>query len=109
MAKRSLTAVGANHPYAVSSRGDLFVWGLTNHVMTHEPRHIDTIAVTSIECGEMHTCALTKSKCVFAWGYGAHGRLGREFSKDDQWIPLPAKLPPANAVNLIACGLEHML
>ena len=103
------TVVGANHACAVSSGGDLFVWGLTNHVMTHEPRYIDTIAVTSIECGEMHTCALTKSKGVFAWGYGAHGRLGREFSKDDQWIPLPANLPTANVVNLIACGSEHTL
>ena len=103
------TAVGANHACAVSSGGDLFVWGLTNNVMTHEPRYIDTIAVTSIECGEMHTCALTKDRGVCAWGYGAHGRLGREFSKDDQWIPLPANLPPASVVNLIACGSEHTL
>ena len=102
-------AVGANHACAVSSGGDLFVWGLTNNVMTHEPRYIDTIAVTSIECGEMHTCALTKNKGVCAWGYGAHGRLGREFSKDDQWIPLPANLPPVNVVNLMACGSEHTM
>jgi alpha-tubulin suppressor-like RCC1 family protein len=77
--------------------------------MTHEPRYIDTIAVTLIECGEMHMCALTKNKGVCAWGYGAHGRLGREFSKDYQWIPLPANLPPVNVVNLISCESEHTM
>ncbi|KAL9185640.1 hypothetical protein ACHAXT_003417 [Thalassiosira profunda] len=111
------TAVGANHACAASEGGDLFVWGFgvaagaeEDTAMTPQPKYVDTVAVSSIECGEMHTCVTTKEDEVYAFGHGANGRLGHGRSDSNhQPTPLPVRLPTLETVTLIACGSEHTL
>ena len=104
------TALGSNHACAVSKGADLFVWGRTNNdTYTSHPQYLDTVTATSIACGEMHTVVLTKENEVYSFGLGTNGRLGRDFNKDNQSIPLPIQLPIKQTVELIACGAEHTL
>jgi len=115
-----VTSLGANHACAASEGGDLFVWGFgvvgrgsdpKHNTNTLQPQYLDTITVTSIDCGEMHTAAVhLKENKVYTWGHCANGRLGcGKCDNDYQSTPFPVRLPSSEMIRFVACGSEHTL
>ncbi len=48
--------------------------------------------VVEISSGKLHTCALTKDKKAWCWGYNYHGQLG-DGTKTNSSVPLLVKHP----------------
>lgn len=117
------TSVGANHAIAMSEGGDLFSWGngyfgvlgSGDCKKADTPKFLDCFekgtSVTSISCGEQHTCITTSKGSVFAWGHSSNGRLGIGTVDNRSFQPSPfqIKLPSSQVVKQVACGAEHTL
>lgn len=116
-----LTSIGANHACAASIEGDLFVWHAMGYgfgvlgrgddpkhnINTPQPQYLDTITVTSIDCGEMHTAAVhLKENAVYTWGHCANGRLGCG-KCDDKFKATPFRVRLPSLVKFVTCGSEH--
>ena len=99
---------GAFHSVALSSKGQVYVWGRGEggqlgleqsqlvEVMqslgiesfepfVHTPQlvKIGNKKTTQIACGEAHTLALNQEGAVYAWGWGSNGQLGNGIKHDD--------------------------
>eukprot|EP01035_Chromulina_nebulosa_P020662 gene20662-26789_t len=88
-------ASGDFHMLALAHNSSVYSWGYgldgqTGHgVMSHIKYPIrldffDDLQVVNIECGAWWSTAITRSGCLFVWGYGEGGWLG---------INKPSKLP----------------
>jgi len=93
-------SVGKSHACAISSAGDVFVWGYgkfgalglgeqsteicKSPVMLTEFENfkrktksiVEDTRIKEISCGDYHSCAVTIQGMVYSWGYASHGRLG---------------------------------
>ena len=85
------TAAGGDHSLALASDGTVYAWGygadgrLGNGSTTNSsvPVAVTTAGtpmagktITQIAAGSGHSLALASDGTVYAWGYGAYGRLG---------------------------------
>lgn len=79
---------------------------------------LDGIFIKEVACGGVHTCALTSTGALYAWGGGQAGQLGlgpetHFFSVNPNnssalFRNIPALVVP-NGVQLVACGHCHTL
>ncbi|KAK9106762.1 hypothetical protein Syun_022773 [Stephania yunnanensis] len=132
LVKISQVSCGEYHTAAISENGEVYTWGLGNigqlghcslqygdkELVPRRVASLDGIAVKKVECGGVHTCAITEKGALYAWG-GAHaGQLGLGpqngfFScvpceSKGLFQDIPVLIIPAG-VQLIACGHSHTL
>eukprot|EP00392_Amoebophrya_sp_AT5.2_P000148 g148.t1 len=62
--------------------------------------------VKQVQCGSLHTGALTEGGALYMWGCGESGQTGQR-SSADLW--LPRRLELAAVITKIAFGYEHCL
>lgn len=85
------------------------------------PRHVvdlDGICIKSIACGGVHTCAVTSTGALYAWGGGQVGQLGigpqtgflssKPRDSSIMSLSLPV-LVISSGVLHVACGHSHTL
>lgn len=60
------------------------------------------IPIKSVQCGGMHTVALTPTGEAYSWGCNDEGALGRQ-GKDNQ----PEQVPLSEKVTNVSCGDSH--
>ncbi|CAD7969556.1 unnamed protein product, partial [Amoebophrya sp. A120] len=63
--------------------------------------------VKTVQCGAMHSGALTEGGALYVWGAGESGQTGQRGSTADLW--LPKRLEFSSPVTKIAFGYEHCL
>ncbi|ESQ45807.1 hypothetical protein EUTSA_v10011027mg, partial [Eutrema salsugineum] len=111
---------GTNYAVLVTKQGQMYSWGeesggrLGHGVCSYvpQPKLIDEFDGTSVEiadCGEFHTCAVTASGDLYAWGDGAHnvGLLGLG-SEASHWKPVRILGQMEGIiVKTISCGPWH--
>ncbi|KAM8920782.1 serine/threonine-protein kinase Nek9 isoform 5-T5 [Pelodytes ibericus] len=61
--------------------------------------------VEQVSCGDSHVMALTRSKCVYAWGCGEYGRLGLD-SEDDIYYPQKVEVQRGLCIVNVCCGSD---
>lgn len=111
---------GTNYAVLVTKQGQMYSWGeesggrLGHGVCSYvpQPKLIDEFDGSTVEladCGEFHTCAVTASGDLYAWGDGAHnvGLLGLG-SEASHWKPVRI-LGQMEGIHVktISCGLWH--
>ncbi|XP_010503375.1 PREDICTED: uncharacterized protein LOC104780573 isoform X2 [Camelina sativa] len=111
---------GTNYAVLVTKQGQMYSWGdesggrLGHGVCSYVPHpklidEFDGAPVESADCGEFHTCAVTASGDLYAWGDGAHnaGLLGLG-SEASHWKPVRI-LGQMEGINVktISCGPWH--
>ncbi|XVE85886.1 hypothetical protein DITRI_Ditri17bG0127600 [Diplodiscus trichospermus] len=112
-------ACGGRHAVLVTKKGEIFSWGEESEgrlghgveADVPHPKLIDTLSgmnFESVACGEYHTCAVTASGDLFAWGDGTHnsGLLGHG-SEVGHWIPKKVSSMEGIHVSYISCGPWH--
>ncbi|XP_015926026.1 E3 ISG15--protein ligase Herc6 [Parasteatoda tepidariorum] len=107
-------AAGGWHSAAISSIGDLYMWGWNEsgqlglpcpklegnrssseiYTACYLPKLIDLDdkKVTKISCGSRHTAAITEDKQLWTWGYNNWGQLGNKnclFNDTPEKVSLP--------------------
>ncbi|KAJ8297784.1 hypothetical protein KUTeg_024315 [Tegillarca granosa] len=83
-------ACGSSHSAAITSNGELYTWGLGEYgrlghgdnTTQLKPKQVKQLAgqrVIQVSCGsrDAQTLALTDEGCVYSWGDGDFGKLGR--------------------------------
>ena len=126
------TTVGASHAAAVTSGGDVFVWGhnlcgqlgLTDFRSRATPEILSyfeqdpELRVDAISAGENHVAALSARGRVYCWGHVDSGRLGLGVDErygakpaEKYFFPAPTLLSSLidEPVCQIACGAAHTL
>ncbi|KAL9831567.1 putative chromatin regulator PHD family [Arabidopsis thaliana] len=111
---------GTNYAVLVTKQGQMYSWGeesggrLGHGVCSYvpHPKLIDEFNGSTVEladCGEFHTCAVTASGDLYAWGDGDHnaGLLGLG-SGASHWKPVRI-LGQMEGINVkaISCGPWH--
>ncbi|CCI39952.1 unnamed protein product [Albugo candida] len=114
---------GEYHTAAVDEEGKLFTWGWGGSTLKGSgalghaggedesiPRLVRTLVdqgvpIKSVECGELHTVALTKDGEIWAWGNGEYGRLGNGAS-DNFEVPEPIEYFADQNVASISAGRD---
>ncbi|XP_078313714.1 uncharacterized protein LOC111129310 isoform X6 [Crassostrea virginica] len=76
-------ASGANHNLAITTNGEVYVWGYgkgcgskNKDILSPEKVPFRSKKVVQVSGGATHSLALTESGNVYVWGYGADGQLG---------------------------------
>ena len=94
--ERGISAIGAgaNHACAVTTTGGVKCWGenyygkLGDGSNTTRLVPVDVaglnVAITSVDAGEQHTCAVTSTNEVKCWGRNDYGQLGM----NPGWAPV---------------------
>ncbi|CAL5202789.1 unnamed protein product [Lathyrus oleraceus] len=113
-------ALGGNHAAIVSKQGEVFCWGQGKwgrlgqriDMDTSSPKIVDSlndIRVKNVACGEYHTCALTDSGEVYAWGNDVScSGLVDEGRIRSQWLTHKLFLPVEGiSISSVACGEWH--
>lgn len=78
---------GAHHSFYISSKREIFAWGLNNHgqlgighkentAIPTKIKKFDGINIVSIAGGEHHSIALTANGEVYCWGKNDEGQCG---------------------------------
>ncbi|KAL6192054.1 hypothetical protein ACLB2K_038441 [Fragaria x ananassa] len=113
-------ACGVRHIALVTRQGEVFTWGEESggrlgHGIDRDfsrPRLVEFLALNNIElvaCGEYHSCAVSMSGDLFAWGDGTHnaGLLGHG-TDVSHWIPkrITGSLEGLQVMS-VACGTWH--
>lgn len=124
--------VGGSHGAALTSGGDVFVWGhnqcgqlgLADFKTRHTPQLLPffqqdpMLRVYEIASGENHMAALTFEGRVYCWGHVDAGKLGigvdeRYGAREEERFFFPAPTLVSKLTNLlireIACGAAHTL
>eukprot|EP00658_Telonema_sp_P-2_P055941 TRINITY_DN44454_c0_g1_i1.p1 TRINITY_DN44454_c0_g1~~TRINITY_DN44454_c0_g1_i1.p1 ORF type:complete len:565 (-),score=87.73 TRINITY_DN44454_c0_g1_i1:248-1942(-) len=60
--------------------------------------------VTTVSLAKYHSCAITRDGSLFAFGYGANGRLGLGHTQDNS---TPTQVPCVSRVMTVACADHH--
>ncbi|XP_051896977.1 probable E3 ubiquitin-protein ligase HERC4 [Pristis pectinata] len=109
---------GNNHSLALSKDGQVFAWGQNTFgqlgLGKKDPspcnpetvKRFSGIPVAQIAAGGEHSCALTVSGAVLAWGRNNHGQLGLK-DTEDILIPTHVQLLACKRTIYISCGEEH--
>lgn len=132
LVKITQVSCGEYHTAATSEDGEVYTWGLgtmgqlghcslqygDKELLPRRVASLDGIAVKSVACGGVHTCAVTQKGALYAWGGGQAGQLGLGpqngfFScvpNDSQMLlrNFPVLVLPSG-VQLVACGHSHTL
>ncbi|GLT56350.1 hypothetical protein SLA2020_293940 [Shorea laevis] len=130
--KITQVSCGEYHTAAISEKGEVYTWGLGNmgqlghcslqsgdkELIARRVGALDGIVIKDVACGGVHTCALTSTGALYAWGGGQAGQLGLGPQTDFFSINpdnssaffrnIPALVIP-NGVQLVACGHCHTL
>ncbi|KAK9788155.1 hypothetical protein WJX73_000527 [Symbiochloris irregularis] len=115
-----VTAVfcGAEYSAAVStSTNSVFSWGWGDFGrLGHDdcqdlfvPKSIAGLAgrsVTTLACGDTHTCAVTDSGALLSFGRNQNGQLGLG-TDDDALTPTLVSALEGHRITHVACGAEH--
>eukprot|EP00240_Pyramimonas_obovata_P007559 CAMPEP_0118956074 /NCGR_PEP_ID=MMETSP1169-20130426/61027_1 /TAXON_ID=36882 /ORGANISM="Pyramimonas obovata, Strain CCMP722" /LENGTH=183 /DNA_ID=CAMNT_0006904035 /DNA_START=68 /DNA_END=615 /DNA_ORIENTATION=+ len=73
--KVTQVACGAHSTAAVTSSGDVMVWG--RHTLSNLPHRVHLpLKALAVACGFSHAVAVTVEGRLFSWGYNEHGELG---------------------------------
>ncbi|XP_073144500.1 ultraviolet-B receptor UVR8 [Henckelia pumila] len=123
---------GEYHTAAITEKGEVYTWGLGSmgqlgHCSLQSgdkellPRRVvslDGVFIKNVSCGGVHTCALTETGALYAWGGGVAGQLGLgpltslfscSLNESETMLRnIPAMVIPTN-VQLVACGHSHTL
>ncbi|XP_058787771.1 PH, RCC1 and FYVE domains-containing protein 1-like [Vicia villosa] len=113
-------ALGGNHAAIVTKQGEVFCWGQGKwgrlgqriDMDTSSPKIVDSLSdirVKNVACGEYHTCALTDSGEVYAWGNDVScSGLVDEGRIRSQWLTHKLSLPVEGiSISSVACGEWH--
>ncbi|KAL1365428.1 hypothetical protein HN51_013456 [Arachis hypogaea] len=113
-------ALGGKHAALVTKEGEVFCWGQGKwgrlgqkiDIDTSSPKIVDSlngVHIKQVTCGEYHTCALTDSGEVYAWGNDVCcSDLVNEGRIKNQWIPHKLSGPlDGISISSIACGEWH--
>lgn len=114
-------ACGSGHSAAIASNGELYTWGLgeygrLGHGDTStqmKPKLVQALSgqrVIQVACGsrDAQTMALTAEGCVYTWGDGDFGKLGRGGS-DGCYTPLLVDRLNGLGVIQVECGAQFSL
>ncbi|KAF1326304.1 Regulator of chromosome condensation, partial [Globisporangium splendens] len=114
---------GDYYTAAVDSEGKMYSWGWGGSTMKGAgglghaggkdeptPRLVRALVdqgvpIASVECGELHTVALSKDGEIWAWGNGEYGRLGNG-ETDTFEIPEPIEFFSDDNVVAISAGRD---
>ncbi|CAG2100697.1 unnamed protein product [Medioppia subpectinata] len=112
---------GAKHLCGLTLGGDVYVWGDNTQSQlgtgnTDPSPHALKLAldlnnekIVDIDCGPLHTMALTDAGHVYVWGHNGHGQLGND-NTTDQSIPIKVMgCLDGCRVTSIVCGGAHSL
>ena len=69
------------------------------------------VVVSSADCGDGHTAAITEKGKLYLWGRGRSGELGRggETESNAAYRSVPVKVPLKLHATSVALGAEHTL
>ncbi|XP_054795726.1 PH, RCC1 and FYVE domains-containing protein 1 isoform X1 [Prosopis cineraria] len=113
-------ALGEKHAALVTKQGEVLSWGegkggrlgLKIDIDITSPKIVDSlngVHVKDVSCGQYHTCALTDSGEVYAWGND--GWVADQFGKGEfktQWIPQKLSGPlDGIIISHVTCGEWH--
>lgn len=113
-------ACGSRHAALATKKGEIFTWGEESggrlgHGVEEDvshPKLINTLSGLHIElvaCGEYHTCAVTLSGDLYAWGDGTYNsRMLGHRSEASHWIPKKVGgIMEGIHVSYVSCGPWH--
>ncbi|RLU17868.1 hypothetical protein DMN91_010107 [Ooceraea biroi] len=114
-------ACGSGHSAAIASNGELYTWGLGEYgrlghgdtATQTRPKLVQTLVgqrVVQVACGsrDAQTMALTIDGCVYSWGDGDFGKLGRGGS-DGCYVPMSVERLNGLGVVQVECGAQFSL
>jgi len=110
--------IGDQHMGAISSGGDLYMWGIgpngelglgDSRLKAKEPALLESVGtiagspVTAISCGPEHTLLLAEGGVLMTMGRGQHGRLGLG-TEDNFYEPVLIESLAGHRMSRIATG-----
>ncbi|XP_011141461.1 E3 ubiquitin-protein ligase HERC2 [Harpegnathos saltator] len=114
-------ACGSGHSAAIASNGELYTWGLGEYgrlghgdtATQMKPKLVQALSgqrVVQVACGsrDAQTMSLTADGCVYTWGDGDFGKLGRGGS-DGCYTPLLVDRLNGLGVVQVECGAQFSL
>jgi RCC1 and BTB domain-containing protein len=117
-----LVAAGMFHTVALTSTGDLWVWGRGHNGQLGLGNESDSLAprlvtaqqwfggspILTVACGYMHTLAVTKNGTLWSFGIGSYGELGHN---DVHSRLVPTRIAAKNFRNTkivcVSAGFAH--
>ena len=109
---------GGSHSAVITSSGELFTWGKgrygrLGHGDSEDqllPKKVEAVQgyrVINVACGsgDAQTLALTDDECVWSWGDGDYGKLGRGGS-DGCKVPMKIDTLASANISYLACGSQ---
>ncbi|KAK2440451.1 Regulator of chromosome condensation (RCC1) family with FYVE zinc finger domain-containing protein [Trifolium repens] len=113
-------ALGGNHAAIATKQGEVYCWGqgkrgrlgLKIDMDISTPKIVDSLSdirVKNVACGEYHTCALTDSGEVYAWGNDVSCSESVDEGRfRSQWLTHKLSLPVEGiSISSVACGEWH--
>lgn len=117
-------ACGESHSGFVSDKGEVYIWGSgafgrlgigIECVAISTPTAIESLPepVAQLSLGMTHSCCVTQSGRLFAWGSGSGGKLGfhlQDGSVLEDNVLLPTEpFPGCQEFTQVSCGTSHTL
>jgi len=111
-------AVGRYHSLALTTEGEVFVWGSTKNGklglpnkygqhLVQGPVKLESVGrATLIAAGQAHSMAVTESDEVWVWGQNKMGQLGMEPSRK-VYKPTMNKQLSGHKFSSLSCPFEH--
>lgn len=109
---------GGSHSAAITSSGELYTWGKGRYgrlghgdsedqLVPKKVEAFDGHRVIDVACGsgDAQTLALTDDNCVWSWGDGDYGKLGRGGS-DGCKVPVKIDTLTSAGIVSVACGSQ---
>lgn len=110
---------GGLHTAIVTEMGDVYTWGDgrkgqlghrdSDPSMKQTPRLVDTldsVFVTQVACGGMHTVAVTDQGFMYSWGWGKYGQTGHG-DRNETKVPKKIENSAAKGIVAVAAGNKH--
>ena len=114
-------ACGMNHTAVCSEDGHVYTFGrgedgelghgdLENRTSPVRVKALEDKHITQVQCGDVHTMALTSSGYVFTWGYNSSSQLGH-YSTTKMFYSFPCLVDGLREHNVvqISCGSYYCI